>query len=88
MADVSGNAQRIDPDSGASTLLTSSGPGGKYTRPVHYDQVRTLTIAERKRLQGVPDDYVLYGRIGDVGLEFYARKLETDDCRRIVRSVI
>lgn len=64
-----GNARRINADAGAHTLLTTSGPGGKYTGPIHYDQVRTLTVAERKRIQGVPDDYILVGNVHDVCLD-------------------
>jgi site-specific DNA-cytosine methylase len=64
-----GNARRITADGGAHTLLTTSGPGGKYTGPVHYDQVRTLTVAERKRIQGVPDNYILVGNVHDVCLD-------------------
>jgi site-specific DNA-cytosine methylase len=64
-----GNARRINVDAGAHTLLTTSGPGGKYTGPVHYDQVRTLTVAERKRIQGVPDNYTLVGNVHDVCLD-------------------
>ena len=61
-----GHSRRINPDRGAMTLITTSGPGGKYTGPIHYDQRRTLTVAERKRLQGVPDDYHLVGCVENV----------------------
>jgi len=66
LADEVGNCRRINPDRGATTLLTHSGPDGKYTGPIHYDQSRTLTVAERKRLQGVPDKYHICGPVEDV----------------------
>jgi site-specific DNA-cytosine methylase len=61
-----GNSRRINPDRGALTLLTDSAPGGKNSGAIHYDQDRTLTIAERKRLQGVPDKYHICGSVEDV----------------------
>jgi hypothetical protein len=48
------------------TLLTDSAPGGKNSGAIHYDQNRTLTVAERKRLQGVPDAYHICGSVEDV----------------------
>ena len=61
-----GNLRRINPDRGATTLLTDSAPGGMYTGAIHWDQRRTLTVAERKRIQGVPDSYVLHGTVQQV----------------------
>lgn len=62
----SGKYRRINPDRGATTLLTDSAPGQMYTGAIHWDQRRTLTVAERKRLQGVPDSYVLKGTVQEV----------------------
>jgi len=81
-----GHSRRINPDRGAMTLITTSGPGGKYTGPIHYDQRRTLTVAERKRLQGVPDDYNLVGSVEDVS-PVWTEDAVVDVCRKTNRSV-
>jgi site-specific DNA-cytosine methylase len=66
------------------TLLTDSAPGGKTTGAIHYDKRRTLTVAERKRLQGVPDKYHICGKVEDVS-EQSRDGYAADLCRRIVR---
>ncbi|ORY24064.1 S-adenosyl-L-methionine-dependent methyltransferase [Naematelia encephala] len=63
--DIRGCERMTDPNGSFSTLMTSSRPGGKYTGPIHWNQRRTFSVAERKRIQGVPDDYILKGSIED-----------------------
>lgn len=48
---------KANPDTPTKTLIASP---GKYTGPLHWDN-RYLTVAEYKRIQGFPDEHVLYG---------------------------
>jgi site-specific DNA-cytosine methylase len=84
-----GNSRRINPDRGALTLLTDSTPGGKNSGAIHYDQNRTLTVAERKRLQGVPDQYHICGSVEDVSQATVSGYgVGTDHTRRTDKLVI
>ncbi|KAK4686196.1 hypothetical protein P7C73_g3942, partial [Tremellales sp. Uapishka_1] len=75
-----GTLRATNPAGGFCTLLTSCRPGGRYTGPFHWDvgreimstgtadapqQWRLFTVAERKRIQGVPDDYTLCGTVAE-----------------------
>lgn len=48
---------KANPDTPTKTLIASP---GKYTGPLHWDN-RYLTVAEYKRIQGFPDEHVLFG---------------------------
>jgi len=48
---------KADPDTPTKTLIASP---GKYTGPLHWDN-RYLTVAEYKRIQGFPDEHILFG---------------------------
>ena len=48
---------KANPNTPTKTLIASP---GKYTGPLHWDN-RYLTVAEYKRIQGFPDEHVLYG---------------------------
>jgi DNA (cytosine-5)-methyltransferase 1 len=48
---------KANPDSAIKTLIARP---GKYTGPLHWEN-RYFTIAEYKRLQGFPDEYVFVG---------------------------
>lgn len=58
---------KADPDKPTKTLI--AGPG-KYTGPLHWDN-RYFSIAEYKRLQGFPDNFIVTGnraaRIRQIG---------------------
>ncbi|KAL7424692.1 hypothetical protein Q5752_000376 [Cryptotrichosporon argae] len=58
-----GSRRRAKPTGGFWTLLTDPAPGGKQTEPIHWEQARVFTVAERKRAQGFPDAYVLAGDV-------------------------
>ena len=53
---------KANPDHTIKTLIASP---GKYTGPFHWEN-RSFSIAEYKRLQGFPDDYVLCGTRPDI----------------------
>lgn len=53
---------KANPHDTIKTLIASP---GKYTGPFHWEN-RSFTIAEYKRLQGFPDDYVFIGKRSDV----------------------
>lgn len=52
---------KADPKSPVKTVIASP---GKYTGPFHWDN-RYFTVAEYKRLQGFPDNYVVTGKRSD-----------------------
>lgn len=72
-----GSELRCDPHGRVPTLMASPWPGGKATHVVHWSvsrvldgtdgqQQRVLSVAERRRVQGLPDDYVLRGTVKEV----------------------
>jgi DNA (cytosine-5)-methyltransferase 1 len=46
---------------GPSGTLPKMNPGGGFATPLHPVEHRSLSIAEAKRLQSFPDDYILLG---------------------------
>ena len=52
---------KADPNLPIKTLIASP---GKYTGPFHWDS-RYFSVAEYKRLQGFPDDYIVTGSRSD-----------------------
>lgn len=48
---------KANPETPTKTLIASP---GKYTGPFHWDN-RYLTVSEYKRIQGFPDEHILYG---------------------------
>lgn len=48
---------KANPNTPTKTLIASP---GKYTGPLHWDN-RYLTVSEYKRIQGFPDEHIIYG---------------------------
>ncbi|GMK55477.1 hypothetical protein CspeluHIS016_0205330 [Cutaneotrichosporon spelunceum] len=56
---------RCDPHGAVPTLQGNPFPGGNSTLTIHWNAHRVLSVAERRRVQGLPDSYVLRGSAKD-----------------------
>ncbi|BEJ16276.1 hypothetical protein CspHIS471_0508810 [Cutaneotrichosporon sp. HIS471] len=56
---------RCDPHGAVPTIQRNPFPGRKSTLTIHWNSHRVLSVAERRRVQGLPDSYVLRGSIKD-----------------------
>lgn len=77
-----GPQDRLDPHGHVPTIMGSPWPGGKARGTVHWDQNRVLSVAERRRVQGLPDNYILRGSVAEVGPRGGQLTLEKPDARQ------
>ncbi|BEJ08800.1 hypothetical protein CcaverHIS641_0508940 [Cutaneotrichosporon cavernicola] len=56
---------RCDPHGAVPTIQSNPFPGRKSTLTIHWNAHRVLSVAERRRVQGLPDSYILRGSIKD-----------------------
>ncbi|KLT45503.1 S-adenosyl-L-methionine-dependent methyltransferase [Cutaneotrichosporon oleaginosum] len=58
-----GNILRCNPHRAVPTIQSNPFPGRNSTLTIHWMSHRVLSVAERRRIQGLPDSYILRGPV-------------------------